>query len=92
MSAKYQSFDELVAAFASGALRQYVLVLDKDRSYLSFIAEGPEEVGGDLYERWEWRNAKNTEAEKWFVGPGCDEIRWSCVNARIPFRIFGRVL
>lgn len=86
MNRKYKNMQELANAFASGELSKenYTLILDNDSSSLRYTGPLPDNMDEDSEEADVWRDKKNDEADKLFLGNGYSDLQDACEAAGIP--------
>lgn len=76
---KYPTIPALKAAFASGELKDYQLVVDNDDAFLNYVGKVPKGEDADIY-----RDNKNDECGDWFRGNGYQDIVKAFNAAGIP--------
>lgn len=73
---KYNDLHEVSAAFASGELEGYVLMIDNDESFLAWVGDDDQ--------------AKRDAARDLFLGNGINDMADACAAAGIPLSGFSK--
>ncbi len=83
---KYKNLAELSEAFKSGELSEenYVLIVDNDHSYLTYVGSSPYYAKSDSAQHVEYMQDKDKETAELFSGGGPNDFHEACQALGIP--------